>query len=168
MVSHNEVTDMVNKLRKEYIPFEIDKLCDQFALFLDNYKKLSYNERINIRNQFGPQHGAKILRCAQEFATRAVRFNNSNDILLGLMAIALEGIQSDFRDAVIAMCLLHHSAKKMSIDPIPLFQQAVTYGNNIAHDFMLKYLQNGNKDIGAMGMEEGFGPNGFDYITINV
>jgi hypothetical protein len=166
MINQNDVSQMLNALRKDSVPFEVEKLRDDLASFLGQYRQLTQQERIAIRGQFGPQHGAKLLRCAQELAVRAVRNNAIDDVALGLLAVALEGVQSDFRNTVVSLCLLHHSAIKLGSNPVPLFHQAADFGTPKARDFILEYLQKGDKDIRSFAMEEGQGPNGFDYLVI--
>jgi hypothetical protein len=166
MINQNDVSQMLNALRKDSVPFEVEKLRDDLASFLGKYRQLTQQERIAIRGQFGPQHGAKLLRCAQELAVRAVRNNAVDDVALGLLAVALEGVQSDFRNTVVSLCLLHHSAIKLGSNPVPLFHQAADFGTPKARDFILEYLQKGDKDIRSFAMEEGQGPNGFDYLVI--
>lgn len=168
MLSQSEVSEILKVLRKEHIPFEVEQLRDQFAFFIDQYRQLGQTERVAIRDQFGPEHGAKMLRCAQELAVRAVRNNSADDVALGLLAVVLEGVQSDFRNTVVALCLLHHSAKKLGVNPVPLFHQTAACGTDKARDFMLQYLHKGDKDIRAMAMEESYGPNGFDYAVIAI
>jgi hypothetical protein len=168
MMSQNEVSEMLQALRKEYLPFEVEILRDQLAAFLHQYRQLGQSERVAIHGQFGPEHGAEMLRCAQELAVRGVRSNSADDVELGLLAVALERVQSDFRNMVVSLCLLHHSAKKLGVDPVPLFHNAAAYGNNKARDFMLQYLQKGDKNIRAIAMEESYGPNGFDYVVIAI
>lgn len=166
MINQNDVLELLKVLRNDYVPFEVEKLRDRLATFLDQYRQLPQQERISIHNQVGPAHGESILRCAQELAVRAVRNNAIDDVALGLLAVALEGVQSDFRNTVVSLCLLHHSAVKLAFNPVPLFHQAADFGTPKARDFILDYLQKGDKDIRAFAMEEGQGPNGFDYLVI--
>jgi len=167
MLDQSNVSEITNVLRKDYVPFEVEKLRDALAIFLAQYSELPQHERAAIRSRFGPQHGAKLLRCAQELAIRAIRCNAIDDVALGLLAVALEGIRSDFRNTVVSLCLLHHSAVKLGSDPVPLFHRAAAFGTPKTRNFILEYLRKGDKDIRAFAMEEGQGPNGFDYVVVS-
>ena len=166
MINSNDVSEILRVLRREHIPFEPEKLRDQVANFLVQYRQLAQPERITIRNQFGPQYGGKLLRCAEELAVRAIRNNAVDDVALGLLAVALEGVQSDFRTTVTGLCLLHHSAVKLGVDPVPLFQHAADFGTAKARDFILEYLRIGEKDIRAFRRVESQGPDGFHYEVV--
>ncbi len=167
MIDQVEFTNLLRMLHYDDAPFDVDKTRDQLANYLEKYPDQTPKDRKNIRDTFGPEHGAKLLRCAQELAVRAVRNKSPHDIFLGALAVALEDIRSDFRNTVVSLCLLHHSAIKLGIDPAIEFYNAADYGSERTRQFIHQYLQSGEKDIRAMAMEETYGQDGFDYkVTI--
>ena len=109
-----------------------------------------------------------MLRCANRLAVRAVRNSAVNDVALGLLAVALEGVQSDFRNSLVSLCLLHHSAIKLGSNPAPLFLQAADFATAKTRDFIIGYLQTGAKDIHAFGFAEGQDTEGFCYEVVGI
>jgi hypothetical protein len=168
MLSENNLSHLLKALTRDHIPFELDSLADELAVFLRQYRQLPQNEQITIRAAFGPQQGGRILRCASRLAARAVRNSAIDDVALGLLAVVLEGVQSDFRNTVLSLCFLYHSSTKLGFDPVPLFYQAADFGTDKARDFILGYLQKGSKHIREFGFEEGQGPEGFYYESVGV
>jgi hypothetical protein len=166
MFTQCDVAEVLKTLHEDYVPFELEKLRDAVAIFLNKFRSLPPNERVAIRDQVGPLHGAKLLRCSQELAARAVRNNSADDVALGLLAVALEGIQSDPRSAALSLCLLHHSAVKLGSDPVPLFTEAAAHGTTKAREFMIGYFAKGERNIRAYRIAEGYGPHGFYYEVV--
>ena len=107
-----------------------------------------------------------MLRAAVGLAVRAVRNRSVDDLDLGLLAVALEGVQSDAFEAVLTLALLYHSAEKLGENPVPHFTHAATYGTAESREVILGFLVKGDKNIRAFGMGETYGPNGFDYEVV--
>ena len=165
MIDPTQIAALLKSLERGSIPYDVERVRDEFALFLKEFVLLPRNEQLLLRNQFGPQHGAKMLRAAQELAVLAVRNHEAENVQEGLLGVALEGIQSDFRNSVLSLCLLHHSAMKLGESPVRLFTDAASYAMPKVRDFILEYLRNGQKDLKAFRIAEDYGPTGFDYIV---
>ena len=60
-------------------------------------------------------------------AVLAVRRQSPALIQQGLVAIVIEGASQDFRDSIVALAKLHHSAVKMGIDPQGAFEKAASF-----------------------------------------
>jgi len=98
-------------LSRHRIPFHIEAVEDQITGFLNVYRKLPENERSAVRTRLGPDNVRGLLHYAVRRAEEAVRDKSVSAIQLGLLAVALEGVQEDYRDTIVVLCLLHHSAK---------------------------------------------------------
>jgi hypothetical protein len=162
------ITSTLRILHNDYSPFDVGVILNELLAFLQKYRIMHRGEQLRIRQCIQPEHGLTLLRCAQGLAARAVRYNHPDDVALGLLAVALEGVRADCREAVVALCLVHHSSRRIGVDPEPLFHEAVAHGTATAREFMLSYLRDGSKDIRAMGLAEGWGSDGFDYHVINI
>lgn len=64
---------------------------------------------------------------AADMAVLAVRRQSPALIQQGLVAIVIEGASQDFRDSIVALAKLHHSAVKMGIDPQGAFEKAASF-----------------------------------------
>jgi hypothetical protein len=166
MITQSELQEIEDLLDREHVPFVFDKARDRMTRFLEDYEQLPESERATVRSRFGPQHGGRLLQYACDMAVRAVRERSARDLERGLLAIAFEGTRGEPFREISTLCMLHHSAQKIGIDPVPLFREAARYGSERSRDFILDYLANGTKDIRMVRLEEAEGPEGFRYAGL--
>lgn len=152
-------------LRRDHIPFQVEEVRDEVAVVMAQYLQMSAEEQLAFQYRLNIEHGAKLLRAAQELAARAIRNQSAEDVKLGLLAVTLEGIRNDYRETCLALCLLYNSAKKLGLEPQSLFRHMAEYGNSNTKKFILEYLKDGSKSLADFAIAENYGPNGFDYIT---
>jgi len=67
----------------------------------------------------------RLLRFASDMAVNAVTLDSAACIELGLAAVAMEGGRQDFRDSLLPVAKLYHSARKLNLDVAFLFARAV-------------------------------------------
>jgi hypothetical protein len=58
-------------------------------------------------------------------AVKAVKLNSADCIELGLAAVAMEGGRQDYRESLLPVAKLYHSARKLNLDAALLFARAV-------------------------------------------
>ena len=157
MISQNDIVEILEVLRKDHVPFLVDQVRDQVANCFKMYRQLTQGEQLAIRGQFRPQHGAKLLRSAQELAVRAVRNNCPDDVAIGLLVVAVEGVQSDYRNTVLSLCLLHHVYKNWQsiqilfftgLRPMERRKRAILYWNTYGWDQKISKIWQWKKVMG--------------------
>ncbi len=65
-----------------------------------------------------------LLGYSERMASLAVRDRNKEHVLLGLLALGLDGWRDDWRDNVLVVCLHYDAAKRIGLRPNDLFEQA--------------------------------------------
>ncbi|OPX62881.1 MULTISPECIES: hypothetical protein [unclassified Methanoregula] len=104
---------------------------------------------------------------AGRMAMLSVRKNNPALLVAGLAARGLALIPADMEGQRMALCeltQLHHSAKKLGIDPVSLFHEAVGLaGKESAGILAFLDREPRNRSIECMGYYEVEGPSGLIY-----
>ena len=160
-----DLPTVLGLLHQRSIPIQFDAIRARVPDLLERFRQADPAYRAELRARITPEHGSRLVWFARDAAVQAVRPHSSAPIILGLLAVALEGVKFDFRDTVTTLCLLYHSAMKIGVDPVPLFQEAASYAGERAAKFILDYLATGDKRIEAIGMKEEDGSEGFDYVS---
>jgi hypothetical protein len=113
-----------------------------------------------------PGTGFVLLGYAHLKAIQAVRENDPRAVELGLLALAVEDLRLDWRDTLVTLSLLVHSARKLRVRPGPLVERAAAVANRQCGDLLRRFLQREREDqsIEAMGYQEGQDEDGFTYV----
>ncbi len=98
-------------------------------------------------------------------ASLAVRDRNAEHLLLGLIAIGLDGWRDDWRENLVLLSLHYDAAKKISISPDKLFEKAATFLDDNAATGLRSFPHRSEEDksLEAMGYKIGKDADGFRY-----
>src|SRR5215471_11939572 len=139
---------------------------DSVARFLDEYGGMSTETRESVRSSLTPDYSAGLLAFAERMAVLAVRENNPDRVLSGLLAIVLEDFRVDQREDLLVLSLLLNSAIKIKADPDDLFNRAAACARRHVAEVLLQFLKNNKKKkkiVEQMGYKETTTEDGFDY-----
>jgi hypothetical protein len=113
------------------------------------------------------------LTIAKRFASLAVRQQNPQLVVIGLVALAWGGLGAsrqyvDVRDALRVQALFCRSAELLGTDPEVLFHDAASAVDQLASTTILGYLTRENKSIKHMWFTEGTDSQGrFLYVEVD-
>lgn len=96
----------------------------------------------------------------------SVRQNSSDYLLKGLVALSLVADKYDYREVLMELSLVYHSAEKLNINPKQLFSVASNYSSSESiKKLIMEYLDRPleNRNIEKMGFKEVYGPSGLIY-----
>lgn len=107
-----------------------------------------------------------LLAFAERMATSAVRQKDPKCIHLGLLALGLDGWNTDWRDNVTILSLHYDAAIRLAADPSFIFSEA---GNLLSEKVRRSYANflarnDEDKSLEAMGYAIGSDDDGFRYI----
>ncbi len=105
---------------------------------------------------------------ANLYAVDGVRERDPDKIFLGIVALALENLSFDFRDTMIALAVLYHSALKLNLNPDEILGRALTICTPKMGKFLSEFFgrTESQKSLDNFLVEEIEGPLGFDYRSI--
>lgn len=94
---------------------------------------------------------------ASTCAFQALRENNPVWIQDGLAALALENLQFDWRDTLVTLSLLGHSARKLNVPLEPMVRMAAAIANQKCAAVITEFFDRAPEDqaIEVMGFREG-------------
>jgi hypothetical protein len=147
------------------IPNELDALLTQVV---QAYYAATSEDREEIVRMFRDESWGswscsnKLFAYAHRMATLAVREENPEHVFNGLLALVIEDYYSDWRDDLVTMSLLHHSAKKLNTNPRELFERAADVASVNTAKHIIRFGRSPSS-IGVMGYEEVFSEDGFRY-----
>jgi hypothetical protein len=102
------------------------------------------------------------LAFSERMAILGIRENSESRLFEGLMAHVIEDFRYDDRENLLVISLLYHSAVKIGLNPVDLFQKAAAFARPEAANFILRFAQN-PRSIHSMGYKEIMNPEGFSY-----
>jgi hypothetical protein len=94
--------------------------------------------------------------------------NSEAKVLHGLVALSIEDCKFDWRDSLMVLCRLYHSAVKVGANPTELFQRVAAMSAPRTGELFLSFLSRKPelKDIAVFGWKEGTGADGkFRYVS---
>jgi hypothetical protein len=109
--------------------------------------------------------GQWLLAYADEAATQSVRTSNAEELRAGFTALALENGQNDYREVLITLSLLVHSAGKLGISADTLLQEAIAIAPSPTRKLIRSFFKRtpNMRQILHMGYLEGTSAEGFVY-----
>jgi len=149
-----------------YLAFPLPNPIDvEILKIIDSYIGANDYSRNLLRQEFLRQRqGDALLAFSERMAILAVRENNPQRIFEGLIAHVIEDIRWDYRENLLILVLLYHSAVKIGVDPVALFEKAAGFATPKTVQFLHEYILKGEKDIMKMGgYSEVMRPDGFWY-----
>jgi hypothetical protein len=113
----------------------VDELCDV-------YVQSTFEERERI-GKWDVTISNMLLSSAWRCAVDAVRRSSEDLVRQGLTILMLEGAQFDYRDSIMRMVVLFHSARKLNLDAVRVFEEAANLapGSRIAADLRRFLIQ---------------------------
>jgi hypothetical protein len=100
---------------------------------------------------------------AERMATQAVREKDLLKIYLGLIALALGGLSTEEREAILVLPLLYRATELLGRDSTELFEKAVDVVDSTSASFLRSFLMRADKSIEQMGYVETLEPDGFRF-----
>lgn len=144
------------------MPCEFDeKISGLVKLFIDS---LPEGRKLIIDSV--PADDAAILTAfAERMASLGVRENSRRRLLEGLIALVMEDYKGDWRENVMRLAPLYHSATKINVNPETLFSEAASFGNGEAAEIIAAFPSRDPKDrsLEAMWYREANNQEGFIY-----
>lgn len=144
------------------IPCEFDM---EISGLVHAFMQAPLAEREQVISHMHEDYSDWLFAFSVRMAALAVREDSRQHLLEGLVALVLEDYRYDYRDNVVCLGPIYHSAVKIGIDPIKLFAEAASFANNRASDVIANFPSRPPEKRGlkAMGYKESSGPDGFRY-----
>lgn len=142
-----------------------DRTDDELTAFCDRYAASNPRGRSQLRDDASLDDFYTLLSFSQRAAVFAMRKRGVSPIADGLAAIAaVEPHRIDYRDALVALSLLHHAARVVGANPRALFGKAASLAGAEMSQLILGFLKRSEheRDIqeswGYTAVETGRGP----------
>lgn len=121
-------------------------------------------ERISLLKTISRDESGLLFGIARSAAEDSVIENNPSKLRLGLLALIFENLTEDYRESLMRLCLLDHSAKKLGILLEDLFDDVRASASEKVITLFDTYFREGERNIEAMGFVEDVDRNGdFTY-----
>lgn len=122
-------------------------------------------ERETWEEAVQPGHADLLHTFARRMAVVAVRQRSERHVLLGIVALALEGFRSQPRATVGLLALLHHSATLIGVAPEGPVEAVARVARPDVERALRSFLDRPpeRRSIEALGYEQADGPEGFTY-----
>jgi len=133
----------------------------------DHYLGALPDERARILSMMTPEISFSFFMYAKTMAVEAVRERQEDKVFKGLVALAVENRAFDWRDSMMVLVLLHHSASKIGADTSQLFQRAAAISTPQTSEGFLHFSARvpENLDLAKFGYQEGTDSEGnFAYV----
>jgi hypothetical protein len=130
---------------------------DWLRLICDQYSDAVPEERKKINSLVTPEISFLFFMYGKTMAVEAVHEQDEAKIFKGLVALAVENQVFDWRDSLIVLPLLYHSAIKIGADAPNLFRRAAAVSTSQTADSFLQFLARTpeQRDIVKFGFKEG-------------
>jgi hypothetical protein len=142
---------------------------EDWVLFIcDRYLSGSPQERESIRSLVTPEMSFLFFMYAGVAAVRAVREQDEKKVFNGLVALSVENQVFDWRDSIMVLVQLHHSAVKIGADVSKLFHRAAAISSLRTGEGFLEFSARTSEslDLAKFGYKEGTDSHGnFVYIA---
>jgi hypothetical protein len=166
-LSPDELRELLNNPRKRErsIPAE-----EAMSAIVADFRNADQATRRSITSRLSPHARRKFLGYAAIMAVLAVRQNSPALIEQGLVALVIEDGGDDWRDSLIALFQIYHSAIKLGMDAEKTFAEFARLAEpgvmkKAIHDFPLRPPE--SRSLRAFCMEEEMGEDGFRYRHIS-
>jgi hypothetical protein len=141
---------------------------DWVQLICDRYLQASTQGRESIRSLVTPEISFLFYTYAKAAAVQAVREQDEEKIFKGLVALSIENQVFDWRDSMMVLARLHHSAVKIGADASQLFHRAAAISSLRSGEGFLEFSARtkANLDLAKFGYKEGTDAQGnFSYVA---
>lgn len=128
------------------------------------FKRLSVEERKGFFNTLTKDETILLFGIARGAATESVIEQNDKRLYWGLLALVMENQTRDYRESLIELTLLDHSAKKIGTQLEAVFEQVKGFASEKTIKLFETYFREGIRDASAMGYVESLDKDGeFTY-----
>jgi hypothetical protein len=134
----------------------------------DEYLTTSSRERTAINSLVTPEISFLFFMYANAMATESVELNDEAKVLRGLVSLSVENRTFDWRDSLLQLSLLYHSASKVGADAAELLQRVAAISSSRTSEGFLQFLATSpeHKEIANFGWKEGRDTTGrFCYVA---
>ena len=134
----------------------------------DEYLVATSPGRRTINSLVTPEISFLFFMYAHAMATESVVLNDEARVLHGLVSLSVENRTFDWRDSLMQLNLLYHSAIKVRANPVELFQHVAAISAARTREGFLEFLTTGpeHKDIAKFGWKEATDATGkFRYVA---
>lgn len=144
------------------IPTERD---EEISSLIRQWIALDVCERRETSCFISEEQRATLLAYSERMASQAVRRSDGELILLGLLALGLDGWRTDWRDNVLLLCLHFDACQKIGIEANDLFNHASALLPPNVGSALTAFLNRSPEDqsLDAMGYKESSDSDGFRY-----
>lgn len=132
---------------------------------IGTYINANSEEQNFIRDAFSHKYSSTFFFFSERMACLAVREKSEKYIFEGLIAHAIENGKFDWRENILILSLLYHSAVKIGSDPIALFNKAAEFAEGKIKEIIKSFPNRApeNRSIETMGYVESVNEQGFCY-----
>jgi hypothetical protein len=124
-------------------------------------------ETISHVTKVASQRGRRVLAAyAERTATRAVRDQDPNLLVSGLIALVIGGLYANDREAQLEMAPIHDAARRSGSRPRMVIKRAAKIVGNPGKMYLNLWLWRfpGSQSLEAMGYQIGSDESGFRYV----
>lgn len=125
----------------------------------DEPKRKAVAEQIKEEQRF------LLLAYSERMASLAVRNHDRDLILLGLVALGVDGWQFDWRENMVLLCLHYDASRRIGAAPADLFEEAAQLLPKMPADALRSFLRRSEegRSLAAMGYVAAADADGFRY-----
>jgi hypothetical protein len=132
------------------------------AQLIKTWMGLSDEDRSEAQSQVSRQQSFVLQTFGERMASLAVRERNPEALLLGLLALGIEGGSYDWRDNYLIVPLHYDAAQRIGANPAPIFDNVANLVGGTFAKYLRMFLQD-PQPIEVMGYLVRLGSGGFRY-----
>jgi hypothetical protein len=138
---------------------------EEISALIRQWMTLNVAERRETPCSIGDEQRTTLLAYSERMASLAVRKSDGELILLGLLALGLDGWRTDWRDNVLLLCLHFDACQKIGIEANDIFKHASTLLPSNVGSALTAFLNRSPEDqsLDVMGYKESSDSDGFRY-----
>jgi hypothetical protein len=146
--------NMIHQMRRDHLPYYPEEIAIAAESGLNELLQSSDSDYNHMIDEIAEIERARLIRAAGILSEIAVRKNDPHLIVLGLLGVGIEEQVDDYRHSLVTLCMLHHSAVKLGVDAIELFNWACSRCSDKSKAFILGYISHDDKRLSAFMLEE--------------
>ena len=138
---------------------------EEIAALIQTWMSFGEVDRQAASTSVNEDQRPTLLAFSERMASRAVRESNQFWILLGLVALGLDGWRTDWRDNALLLCLHHDACQRIRASAESVFADAATLLPANVGAALRAFLKRSPEDqsLSAMGYKESSDADGFRY-----
>ena len=126
---------------------------------------LSSSERLSASLRVSDRQSLRLKADSERMASFAVRTQDPEKVLFGLLALSADGWRGDWREKVLVLSLHYDAIQRINGNPKPVFEKAAAFLSPEAANALITHLQRSpeNRSIKVMGYVAATDDYGFRY-----